>query len=380
MKKILFVTGTRADFGKVKPLIERIQESDSVEGYIFATGMHSLARYGSTFHEIEKSGLKNIFLYMNQMAGTSGAMDMTLAQTILGLGHYVQEFRPDMIVVHGDRVETLAGAIVGTLNNILVSHIEGGELSGTIDELIRHSVSKLAHIHFVANEEAKGRLIQMGEKSDTIYVIGSPDIDVMLSDHLPDIVDVKEYYEITFDNYFILIYHPVTTDLENLYHRTKAVMNILKSSENKYVVIYPNNDKGSDIIIEAIKGHENRDNVRVFASLRFENFLSLLRNTKAIVGNSSAGIREAPIYGVPTVNIGNRQHNRFNYESIINVTENTAEILGVLEQLPKIVHPSHHFGNGRSAELFYSCIDNSEFWLTPLQKQFQELNLSNNMN
>ena len=115
-----------------------------------------------------------------------------------------RDFTATTFVVHGDRVETLAGAIVGTLNNILVSHIEGGELSGTIDELIRHSVSKLAHIHFVANEEAKGRLIQMGETSDTIYVIGSPDIDVMLSDQLPDIMDVKEQYEINFNNYFII--------------------------------------------------------------------------------------------------------------------------------------------------------------------------------
>ncbi len=379
MKKILFVTGTRADFGKVKPLIKRIEDSDTVEAYIFATGMHSLARYGSTYHEIEKSGLKNIFLYINQMTEASGAMDMTLAQTILGLGHYVREFRPDMIVVHGDRVETLAGAVVGTLNNILVSHIEGGELSGTIDELIRHSVSKLAHIHFVANEEAKGRLVQMGEKSDTIYVIGSPDIDVMLSDQLPDIMDVKEYYEIKFKHYFILIYHPVTTNLGDLFQSTKSVMKILEQSKNKYVVIYPNNDKGSEIIVEAIKNHENRDNVRAFASLRFESFLTLLRNAKAIVGNSSAGIREAPIYGVPTVNIGNRQHNRFSYESIINVTENTAEILGALENLPEIVRSSHHFGNGKSAELFYSCIDNSKFWLTPLQKEFQELNLSNDI-
>ena len=374
MKKILFVTGTRADFGKIKPLIERVQDSDDAEAYIFATGMHSLARYGSTYHEIEKSGLENIFLYINQMTGASGAMDMTLAQTIVGLGHYVREFRPDLMVVHGDRVETLAGAIVGTLNNILVSHIEGGEVSGTVDELIRHSVSKLAHTHFVANEEAKNRLVQMGEHSDTIYVIGSPDIDVLLSERLPDIVETKEYYGIEFNNYFILIYHPVTTDLESLYRKTKAVMNILKRSENKYIVVYPNNDKGSDIIVETIESYIHKDNVKVFASIRFEYFLSLLRNASAIIGNSSVGIREAPVYGVPTVNIGNRQRNRFNYESIINVAEDTAEILDSLDQLPEFVRPSLHFGKGKSADLFYSSINTAEFWLTPLQKQFQELN------
>ena len=166
MKKVLFLTGTRADYGKLKSLMNIIEKSTSFQCSIFATGMHTLSRYGNTVNEIYKNGFQDIHTYMNQIKGDG--MDIILANTIHGLSRYVHENRPDLIVVHGDRVETLAGAIVGTLNNILVAHIEGGELSGTVDELIRHSVSKLAHIHFVANAKAADRLKQLGEDSANI--------------------------------------------------------------------------------------------------------------------------------------------------------------------------------------------------------------------
>ena len=176
-KKIVFLTGTRADFGKLKPLINKIEGSENFENYVFVTGMHTLSKYGSTYDEVRKQKYKEMYIFMNQTHTT--AMDIILANTIIGFSNFINEIKPDMIVVHGDRVEALAGAIVGSLNNILVAHIEGGEISGTIDELIRHSITKLSHIHFVANKEAKKRLIQMGEIDSNIYVIGSPDIDIM---------------------------------------------------------------------------------------------------------------------------------------------------------------------------------------------------------
>lgn len=145
--------------------------------YIAVTGMHLQKEYGYTLIEIERCGFENIHTFSNHTHETT--MDLTLAKTIEGLSAYVKECQPDLIIVHGDRVETLAGAIVGSLNNILVAHIEGGEISGTVDELIRHSVSKLCHIHFVSNEQAAKRLIQMGELSSSIFTIGSPDVDIM---------------------------------------------------------------------------------------------------------------------------------------------------------------------------------------------------------
>src|SRR5664280_207607 len=160
-RSILFVTGTRADFGKLKPLISEVAKSEAFQYRIFVTGMHMLSRYGSTVKEVFDCGFKNIFGYINQDGSGSTGMDLALANTIQGLGHYVREFPPDLLVVHGDRIEALAGAIVGALHNVLVAHIEGGEVSGTVDELLRHAISKLSHLHFVANEEARNRLIQM---------------------------------------------------------------------------------------------------------------------------------------------------------------------------------------------------------------------------
>jgi len=369
-KKIVFLTGTRADFGKIKPLISSIESQDGFETHIFATGMHLLALYGSTINEVKKAGFQNIFPHFNQSGATSHQMDLILANTIQGLSLYVRELQPDMIVVHGDRVEALAGAIVGALNNILVAHIEGGELSGTIDELIRHAVSKLSHLHFVANQDAKQRLIQMGENEKAVHIIGSPDVDIMLSENLPELHEVKQHYEIPFDNYFLFMHHPVTTEITHLQRKISAVVNGLKDSGKNFIVIYPNNDTGSEIILEHILPLNKLSNFRVFPSLRFENFLTLLKHAQAIVGNSSAGIREAPVYGVPTINIGSRQANRFNYPSIININENYEEVKKALSSLPENCSPSLHFGLGNSSELFLNLLLNTSVWDIPTQKNF----------
>src|SRR4028118_1730069 len=259
-RKILFLTGTRADFGKMKPLMTEVKNAADFEYAIFATGMHVLSRYGSTVIEIQRAGFKNIYSHINQDGSVNSQMDFVLANTIQGLGHYMREFAPDLLVVHGDRIEALAGAIVGALNNILVAHVEGGEVSGTIDALIRHAVSKLSHLHFVSNEGARKRLIQMGESPDAVFVIGSPDIDIMLSDKLPALTAVKRKYEIPFAEYAIFAFHPVTTELHLLRRHTEAVIDAVDASGLNFVVIYPNNDAGSEIILEGLE--RLRDNPR----------------------------------------------------------------------------------------------------------------------
>ena len=372
-KKILFLTGTRADFGKLRALIEQVEAAPEFESRIFVTGMHMLSRYGYTLEEILKTGFGNIFTYINQIESNSAQMDLVLASTIQGLGHYVREFTPDLIVVHGDRVEALAGAIVGSLNNILVAHVEGGERSGTVDELIRHSVSKLSHLHFVANDEAYTRLRQMGETAESVFVIGSPDIDVMLSDELPTIDDTCARYAIPFRDYSIFIYHPVTTELHDLPTHIGETVHALRESGRRFVVIYPNNDAGSDVIMEHVLPLAESPNFRVLPSLRFEHFLTLLKHAQAIVGNSSAGVREAPVYGVPTINLGTRQLNRFDHTSIINVPETREKILAVLRDLPAHSPPSLHFGDGKSARLFMDVLRGPVLWRTPRQKQFQDV-------
>jgi UDP-N-acetylglucosamine 2-epimerase (hydrolysing) len=372
-KRILFLTATRADFGKLQSLIQHVEEDPELESYIFATGMHTLARYGSTYHEIEKAGFGNLFLHFNQMENTSGDMDIVLANTIYGLGHYVREIRVDMIVVHGDRVETLAGAIVGALNNILVAHVEGGERSGTVDELLRHAVTKLAQIHFVANEESRNRVIQLGEAPESVFIIGSPDIDIMLSDDLPSLAIAREWYDIPFDEYGIFCYHPVTTERDELPANIANVVEALEAADLNFVVIYPNNDAGSDVIMRSIRRLSGNPRFRLLPSARFRYFLTLLKHAKVMVGNSSAGVREAPVYGVPAVNIGTRQQDRFDGTSVINVSENREEILGVLRNIPERTAPCMHFGTGDSGRRFVERLRGPEVWTIPVQKRFRDI-------
>lgn len=369
MKRILFLTGTRADFGKLKSLIAKVEQSETLEAHIFVTGMHMLEKYGMTAKEVEKSGFSSIYKYINQNSYDS--MDIILAKTIHGLSDYVKELKPDLIVIHGDRVEAMAGAIVGSLNNILVAHIEGGEVSGTIDELIRHSVSKLSHAHFVSNNEAKSRLVQLGESSNHIYVIGSPDLDIMCSSNLPSLAEVKKHYEIGFEEYAIFMYHPVTTDVESLPEKIKQVVDSLIASVENYIVVYPNNDLGSEIIIEELNRLKGNPRFRIFPSVRFENFLTLLKNAQFMIGNSSAGVREVPFYGKASINLGTRQDNRSQAKSIINVPERQSEILKAIASA-KVYKgmTEREFGEGNSDEKFIAELLKDEFWSIPCQKVF----------
>lgn len=371
-KKLLFISGTRADFGKLKSLIIGVEQSPLFDAFLFITGMHMQAKYGMTVKEVEDTGFQSIYKYINQ--NQNDTMDNVLAKTILGFSDYVKEIKPDLIIVHGDRVEALAGTIVGALNNILVGHIEGGEVSGTIDELIRHSISKMAHIHFVCSEDAKRRLIQLGEKESSLFVIGSPDIDLMVSPDLPSIRVTKEYYEVPFENYNIFMYHPVTTEIELLPDKIKNIVDALLESKDNYIVIYPNNDHGSQIILDELSRLNKNRRFRIFPSIRFEYFLTFLKNMNAIIGNSSAGIREAPFYGLPSINLGTRQNCRSKAPSIINCDEQTQLILDEIKRLPKHnLSPTKEFGTGNSDRKFISLLHNPEMWNISKQKVFVDI-------
>lgn len=373
MKKILFLTGTRADFGKIKSLISTLENNQEFEVFVFVTGMHLQKEYGYTLIEIERCNFKNIHAFQNHTHETT--MDLTLAKTIEGFSSYCKIINPDLIVIHGDRVETLAGAIVGSLNNILVAHIEGGELSGTVDELIRHSVTKLSHIHFVSNDEAAKRLLQMGEIKSSIFTIGSPDIDIMFSENLPTEESVKEYYQIDFDQYAIVMFHPVTTEDKQMKQYADDFVASLLAVDENFVVIFPNNDLGSKYIIDAYQKIANNKRYRIFPSLRFEYFLVLLKKAKFIIGNSSAGIREAPYYGIPIINIGTRQQNRTLNADIINVDYQKENIIKALHSVinHKISPTANDFGKGNSAELFLNSLLSSNIWEINHQKKFKNI-------
>lgn len=350
-----------------------VEDSEHFELHVLVTGMHMMKLYGSTQKEVRKEKFSNIYCTSNQHAGE--AMPSVFGNTVSITSRLVEEIEPDLIVVHGDRLEALAGATVGALGNRLVCHIEGGELSGTIDDLIRHSASKLSHIHMVANEEAKLRLIQMGEASDSIYIIGSPDLDAMHESKLPSFEKVREHYGIDFDSYAISMFHPVTTEIDKASIHAKNYFDALDKSGDNFVVIYPNNDLGSAEILQELKKHENNRKFHIYPSIAFESFLVLLKNSKYIIGNSSAGIREAPYFGLPTVNVGSRQNRRFMGGSIINAKNNCDAITIAIKDVKKLQTITHNtwFGSGDSLGKFIEAINSPEFWNQKIQKAFVDL-------
>ena len=336
--------------------------------------MHLQEQFGATYNEVIKDKYENIHVAFG--SNYTNNMSFNLGNVICNFTGYVESIKPDLIVVHGDRIEALAGACVGALNNIRVAHIEGGEISGTIDESIRHAISKLSHFHFVSNVEAKIRLEQLGENKDTIYIIGSPDIDIMCADDLPRLDFVKKYYEINFSEYAIMMYHPVTTEYEFIAEKARIVVEAAIDSGRNFIVIYPNNDLGSELILDSYQKIKGNSKFKIFPSLRFEYFLVLLKNSLFVYGNSSAGIRETAIYGIPTIDIGTRQLGRYDssiLKNIQHVNEDKKSLIKAIERSSEYHHKSNIWGMGNSQELFMNVIENEKFWNMTLQKKFFDL-------
>ncbi len=373
-KKIVLITGTRADFGKIKSVIQRLLDSN-FDIKIFITGMHLDKKYGFTYNEVKKNfPTKILHKFINYNRGES--QDIILANTINGFNKLLNKFKPNLVIVHGDRIEALAGAISASLNNFLTMHIEGGELTGTIDEHLRHSISKLSHLHIVSNLIAKRRLIKkLGENPKSIFVCGSPDIDIMKKSTLPNINDVKKRYSILFKDYGIILFHPVTTELNNIKNYTSLLIRNCIKSNKKFVVIYPNNDPGNQEILKLynLKIKKNK-NFKLLKSMRFEYFLTLLKNSRLILGNSSAGIIEAPVYGIPTINLGSRQNNRAKHtKSIINLNFASVNLYQKINDVyGKKYKKKSIFGDGSSAKKIIDILKSKNIWNTPVQKIFND--------
>lgn len=369
-RAILFVTGTRADFGKLEPLGIAARDA-GFDVSFFVTGMHMLDRYGLTKLEVQRTPGVAVHEFLNQRPGDP--QDMVLAKTVIGFSDFVKEAQPDLVVIHGDRVEALACALVCATNYIRCAHIEGGEVSGTIDEIYRHCNSKLASHHFVSSDEAAKRVMALGEPADHIHAIGSPELDFHGRPSGVTMAEVKDRYALPFDDFGICVFHPVTSEADTMGVQAMALFDVLDASGKNFVVIAPNNDPGSAAIFEAI-GRVPTDRFRVLPSMRFAHFSELMKNASAMVGNSSAGVREAPFLGLPSLDIGSRQTNRAKSPSVFFADAgDTDQIDAFLTEQWGRAYPRHDaFGGGSAAGRFVEVLQTDAFWDSSLQKTFHD--------
>ena len=369
-RKILFVTGTRADFGKIEPLARVVADAGFGVSF-FITGMHMMARYGETRLEVKRFQGAEFFEFVNQREGDG--LDFILAKTVTGFSDFVHEHRPDLVVIHGDRVEALAASIVCALRYIPSAHIEGGEVSGTIDESIRHCNSKLCAAHFVSSELARQRVMSLGESPERIFVVGSPELDMHARPSGVAFDDVLAYYKIPFTDFGVAIFHPVVSESETMGAQAAALFSALNQSGRNFVVIAPNNDPGTQQIFSEI-AKLPKDRFRLLPSMRFAYFSELLKNAAVFIGNSSVGVREAPFLGLPSLNIGTRQHNRAESDSVSHATAFDTEAIHrfVEAYWAKRMVPSHEYGSGEAATRFLEVLASESFWALPKQKVFAE--------
>jgi len=370
-RTILFVTGTRADFGKLEPLAVAAREAGFGVTF-FVTGMHMLDRYGLTKVEVHRLTGVAVHEFLNQRPGDP--QDIVLAKTVTGFSDYITEHRPDLVVTHGDRVEALACTLVAATNYIRSAHVEGGEVSGTIDEIFRHCNSKLAFAHFVSSDAAGRRVMALGEPKESIHVIGSPELDFHAGPSGVTLADVRARYDIPFEDYGVAVFHPVTSEQATMGRQAGDLYAALVDSGRNFVLIAPNNDPGSEAIFEVIETLP-KDRFRLIPSMRFAHFSELMKNAACLVGNSSAGVREAPFLGIPSLDIGTRQHNRANAPSIRYAEAADSESIAAFlrdgwgRRSPR----DTGFGEGRAADRFVDVLRDPAFWARGLQKQFRDI-------
>ena len=369
-RKLLFVTGTRADFGKLRPLAEAARDAGYRIGF-FVTGMHMLARYGLTRIEVQRVLGAEVFEHLNQQP--RDGQDTVLAKTIIGCSDFLAEHRPDLVIVHGDRIEALACAFTCATNYVRCAHVEGGEVSGTIDEIFRHCNTKLATFHFVSSESARRRVMRLGEPPDTVFAIGSPELDIHAQPSGVTIDQVRRRYEIASKEYGVVIFHPVTSEVDTIGAQSAALFRSLDDTGKHFVVILPNNDPGSDHIMTEIRRLPT-ERFRTIPSMRFSYFSELLKNAAVVIGNSSAGVREAPFLGVPSLDVGTRQTNRSQAPSVTTCPAEDDETIRtfVTREWNRRYAPHRAFGEGGAADRFVAVLNNPDFWSRSLQKAFTD--------
>lgn len=365
IKKIQVVSGTRADYGIYYPLLEKIMNDDVFELEVIATGMHLSPQYGLTINEILKDGFP-ISSKVDMLL--HGATESNMARSIgIGILGFTQEFernRPDLLIVLGDRGEMLAAVIAAAHQNIPVAHLHGGEVSGSIDESVRHAITKFSHIHFAATKKSAERLIKMGEDSWRVYQVGAPRLDTILNEQLPPIEDVFFKYQLGSigNDYYLLVFHPVSTEVDTVTKQIENVLEALLTEGKPIICILPNSDAGNDRILNVYKKYEGMNNISFVTNFSHKDYLTVLKNCSAMVGNSSSGIIEAASFSIPVLNIGTRQNGRERSDNTYDVGVDRNEIVKGLEVInskkfrSRLSHVRNVYGEGNASQKIIDII------------------------
>ena len=363
MRKILFVTERRADYSRFKPIIEKIIQDPDLDYYLIVTGIHLLERYGRTVDFIESDGVKissEIPMFEDGAPDTGAEMARAMARFMLRITEELERLKPDIVLSGFDIGANFAVAVAAAHMNIPVGHLQGGEVTGSIDESLRHGISKFAHFHLPANDDAARRLARMGEKPEYIFPVGCPSLDALLN--APEI-SREELEALTGLNlgekFVIIIQHTVTTEVDEVPAQIRETLHAVKELGIPALLLYPNNDAGGEAIIREIE----QTNIRRMRTLSIEEYGNLLKYAGALVGNSSSGIHETASFRVPTVNIGNRQTGRLQPGNVINVPNVKEDIRQAIETalydeafLEKVRNVVNPYGDGKSSEKVISVL------------------------
>jgi len=368
-KHICVITGSRADYNYLKLIIEKIDKSNKLKLSLIVTGMHLLKEHGNTIELIKKDQIpiaKTIPMY-EENDTSSISLGKAVGESIIQFTIAYNELKPDLILILGDRYESLVAAIAASTLRIPVAHIHGGDISGTIDETLRHTITKLAHVHFPATSKSAERIRLMGEQEWRIYMAGSTSVDIAMNEQLFSKEEICKKFELNASEKIVLcLQHPNVFESERAGMQMKVTLQVLKDLDLQTIIIYPNNDLGSNLIIEEINNNDNFPKFRIFNNLERQDYLSLLKNIDLLIGNSSGGFIESPIFNLPVVDIGTRNINRESAKNVIHVDYDSNNIKnavqkalskGFKESCQKVINP---YGNGTASDEIIKIIEDLE--------------------
>ncbi len=383
MKKVCVFTGSRAEYGLLKPLMEHLSDDPHIELQTLVSGMHLAPEFGLTFREIERDGFPlNETIDMLLSSDTPAGLCKSTGLGLIGYSDALVRLAPHVLVILGDRFEALAAATAATFHGIPVAHLHGGESTqGAIDESFRHAITKMSYLHFAATEEYRRRIIQLGENPSRVFTVGAIGLDVIERLDLLSPVELESELGFKFGESNLLItFHPVTLENQSAEHQFKELLKAVDQlASTKVIFTKSNADTHGRVINHLIDRYvaENPERATASTSLGQLRYLSVLRLVDAVVGNSSSGIIEAPSLGVPTVNIGDRQKGRTRAASVIDCAPEAAEILeacrlAFTKKLKKIAQASENpYRQKNTARQIAEIISSAE--ITDLKKSFFDL-------